>query len=153
MEKFNKYRAQADQEVAKKRAELEERERRAKERREKEQQQQEQEPKIKEVTDEEAAVIQQQQQQQKMEVKKPEGEEPTKETEEDPADAGKMQPNAGNGADLPGYKWTQTLSDIEVSIIYMSIPTSEVGRAGRCRFSSLMSSCTLKVIVIKYWKK
>lgn len=38
-----------------------------------------------------------------------------KKEDEDPAEAGKVPPNAGNGCDLPGYKWTQTLSDIEVS--------------------------------------
>lgn len=36
------------------------------------------------------------------------------EDEDDPKEKGKLKPNSGNGCDLPNYKWTQTLSDIEV---------------------------------------
>ncbi len=121
MEKFNKYRGQAAEEVARKRAETAERERKAKERREKELAATtatvvaKEEPKIKEITDEEAAAIQQQQ---LTKIVK-EDEKKEAEEEEDPADAGKMVPNAGNGADLPDYKWIQTLSDIEVVIKYL----------------------------------
>nr|CAG4637228.1 EOG090X0AH4 [Ceriodaphnia reticulata]SVE73098.1 EOG090X0AH4 [Ceriodaphnia reticulata] len=121
MEKFNKYKVKADQETAKKRAEIEERERKIKERREREQKlEQEQkkqealEPKIRELTDEEAEKIQQQQtKQQEPSSSEVATDESKKDEEEDPQDAGKLKPNAGNGCDLPNYRWTQTLSDIE----------------------------------------
>ena len=35
--------------------------------------------------------------------------------EEDEKEKGKLKPNSGNGGDLPNYRWTQTLQDIEVS--------------------------------------
>ncbi|XP_056015633.1 nuclear migration protein nudC-like isoform X1 [Ostrea edulis] len=36
-----------------------------------------------------------------------------KSDEEDEADKGKVSPNAGNGGDMPNYRWSQTLEEIE----------------------------------------
>ncbi|XP_067867515.1 nuclear migration protein nudC [Heterodontus francisci] len=92
-------------------------------------------PKIKELTDEEAEKLQREIDQkkehkkqesdgdeiaangernsEKSEIKQTESE---SEGEEDEKDKGKLKPNAGNGADLPNYRWTQTLSEVDLMV-------------------------------------
>ncbi|XP_008835064.1 nuclear migration protein nudC isoform X3 [Nannospalax galili] len=64
-------------------------------------------PQIKELTDEEAERLQQ-------EIDQDAEEE--EEEEEDEKDKGKLKPNLGNGADLPNYRWTQTLSELDLAV-------------------------------------
>ncbi|XP_077447080.1 nuclear migration protein nudC isoform X2 [Stigmatopora argus] len=82
-------------------------------------------PRIQELTDEEAEKLQ-------TELEKKNDEETKKEAvnnsnegdkekesdteEEDEKDKGKLKPNMGNGADLPAYKWTQTLSEVDLTV-------------------------------------
>lgn len=87
-------------------------------------------PKIQELTDEEAERLQSEldkkkkEEEKKMEtgdevktIKKEEKEKGSdSEGEEDEKDKDKLKPNSGNGADLPNYKWTQTLSELDISI-------------------------------------
>ncbi|XP_072211773.1 nuclear migration protein nudC [Excalfactoria chinensis] len=90
------------------------------------------EPRIKELTDEEAERLQLEIDQKKeaqkevnnVPVKSSEddgdasdsNEQETNEDEKDENDKGKLKPNSGNGADLPNYRWTQTLSELDLAI-------------------------------------
>lgn len=87
------------------------------------------EPKIMELTDEEAERLQTEIDQKKLEEKTEDLPKDSSELsaakgdkgsdsegEEDEKDKGKLKPNAGNGADLPNYRWTQTLSEVDLLV-------------------------------------
>lgn len=90
------------------------------------------EPRIKELTDEEAERLQLEIDQKKeaqkevnnVPVKSSEDDgdssdsnkQETDDEEKDENDKGKLKPNAGNGADPPNYRWTQTLSELDLAI-------------------------------------
>ncbi|XP_041759214.1 nuclear migration protein nudC-like [Coregonus clupeaformis] len=90
------------------------------------------EPKIKELTDEEAEMLQTEIDQQKKQEEKKEAtntnavtpaekegkEKGDKGTDSDgeEEDKDKIKPNAGNGADLANYRWTQSLSEVDLVV-------------------------------------
>ena len=122
MEKFKKHQAIAKEKKAQETKERDEAERRRKERQakkaeqeRKEQEQVENEPKIKELTEEEAEKLQKELDNPKEKKVEEDGEKSGEESE-DEADKGKMKPNAGNGADLPSYSWTQTLEELDLRV-------------------------------------
>ncbi|KAA0710679.1 Nuclear migration protein nudC [Triplophysa tibetana] len=96
---------------------------------EKTKKQTQEEPRIKELTDEEAERLQSELNQAKQEVtkvsevvekvdasEKDDKKGSESEGEEDEKDKDKIKPNAGNGADLQNYRWTQTLSEIDLIV-------------------------------------
>ncbi|XP_003706786.1 nuclear distribution C, dynein complex regulator [Megachile rotundata] len=136
--KFKKHEATALAKAASEKAERAEQERRRKERLEKkkreeraEEEKLNSESKIVELTDEQAAKLQEEIDNKKLEkeasaVPGPSSdkaadeidkkEENMEDEEEDEKEKNKLRPNSGNGADLPNYRWTQTLQDLEIKI-------------------------------------
>lgn len=87
------------------------------------------ESKIVELTDEQAAKLQEEIDSKKSVKESPavpgpsgdnaensKKEDDVEDEEEDEKEKNKLRPNSGNGADLPNYRWTQTLQDLEIKV-------------------------------------